>query len=51
MIDELNRDSDMKKTVFDLFLGQAMEGSVEKNMRKTGEWLANNTEPKIHSSS
>ncbi|RDX82387.1 putative NAD(P)H dehydrogenase subunit CRR3, chloroplastic, partial [Mucuna pruriens] len=42
--------SDMRKTVMDLFLGQAMEGSVQKKMRETGEWLATNAEPKIVSS-
>ncbi|XP_027361975.1 probable NAD(P)H dehydrogenase subunit CRR3, chloroplastic [Abrus precatorius] len=44
------RGSDMRKTVMDLFLGQAMEGPVEKKMRETGEWLATNTEPKFRSS-
>ncbi|TKY69271.1 NAD(P)H dehydrogenase subunit CRR3 [Spatholobus suberectus] len=44
------RDSDMRKTVMDLFLGQAMEGAVQKKMREAGEWLATNAEPKILSS-
>ncbi|KAK7308701.1 hypothetical protein VNO77_42326 [Canavalia gladiata] len=44
------RNSNMRKTVMDLFLGQAMEGPVEKKMRETGEWLANNAEPRFRSS-
>ncbi|BAT84688.1 NAD(P)H dehydrogenase subunit [Vigna angularis] len=42
--------SDMRKTVMDLFLGQAMEGRVQKKMRETGEWLDANAESKITSS-
>ncbi|ESW25275.1 hypothetical protein PHAVU_003G022100 [Phaseolus vulgaris] len=42
--------SDMRKTVMDLFLGQAMEGRVQKKMRETGEWVAANAEAKITSS-
>ncbi|KAG5038033.1 hypothetical protein JHK82_018849 [Glycine max] len=45
------RDSDMRKTVMDLFFGQAMEGEVQKKMRETGEWLSTNAEPRITSSS
>ena len=41
----------MRKTVMDLFLGQAMEGRVQKKMRETGEWVAANAEAKITSSS
>ena len=41
----------MRKTVMDLFLGQAMEGKVQKKMRETGEWVADNAEAKITSSS
>ncbi|KAG5010223.1 hypothetical protein AAZX31_07G155000 [Glycine max] len=44
------RDSDMRKTVMDLFFGQAMEGEVQKKMRETGEWLSTNAEPRITSS-
>nr|KYP46932.1 hypothetical protein KK1_031414 [Cajanus cajan] len=40
---------DMRKTVMDLFLGQAIEGDLQKKMRQTGEWLATNVEPQIHS--
>ncbi|WVZ06897.1 hypothetical protein V8G54_020243, partial [Vigna mungo] len=47
----MNRGSDMRKTVMDLFLGQAMEGRVQKKMRETGEWLDANAESKITSSS
>ncbi|KAE9605314.1 hypothetical protein Lalb_Chr10g0095991 [Lupinus albus] len=41
---------DKKKSVVDWFLGQAVEGAVEKNLRVTGEWLSNNSEKKIRSS-
>ncbi|KAL2347723.1 hypothetical protein Fmac_001723 [Flemingia macrophylla] len=40
---------DMRKTVMDLFLGQAIEGDLQKKIRHTGEWLATNVEPKIRS--
>ncbi|XP_040861412.1 probable NAD(P)H dehydrogenase subunit CRR3, chloroplastic, partial [Glycine max] len=36
----MKRDSDMGKTLMDLFLGQAMEGEVQKKTRETGEWLS-----------
>ncbi|ESW21329.1 hypothetical protein PHAVU_005G062000 [Phaseolus vulgaris] len=36
--------------MMNLFLGQAMEGRVEKKMRETGEWVAANAEAKITSS-
>ncbi|CAJ1932516.1 unnamed protein product [Sphenostylis stenocarpa] len=42
--------SDMRKTVMDLFLGQAIEGRVQKKIRETGEWLDANAESKITSS-
>jgi hypothetical protein len=40
----MKEDSDVKKTTSDLFLGQLFEGTVQKNMRETGEWLGENTE-------
>ncbi|KAF7808668.1 putative NAD(P)H dehydrogenase subunit CRR3, chloroplastic [Senna tora] len=43
-------DSDVRKSVFDLFLGKKFEGPVEKKMRETGEWLINNTEEDFRSS-
>ncbi|XP_061357322.1 probable NAD(P)H dehydrogenase subunit CRR3, chloroplastic [Gastrolobium bilobum] len=42
-------DTDVRKSVFDLFLGQALEGPVEKKMRKTGEWLSANAETRFRS--
>lgn len=46
----MNSDLDVRKSVFDLFLGKAFEGPVEKKMRETGEWLINNTEKDFRSS-
>ncbi|KAL1338635.1 hypothetical protein HN51_033249 [Arachis hypogaea] len=43
-------DSDVRKSVFDLFLGQAFEGPVEKKIRTTGEWLLTNAEPRFQKS-
>lgn len=45
----MNRDSDVRKTIFDLFLGQAFEGPVEKKLRETGEWVAANSEARLRS--
>ncbi|MED6169659.1 hypothetical protein PIB30_023211 [Stylosanthes scabra] len=44
-------DSDVRKSVFDLFLGKTFEGPLEKKMRTTGEWLLTNAEPRLKSSS
>ncbi|KAJ1425387.1 hypothetical protein SESBI_11100 [Sesbania bispinosa] len=44
------RDSDIRKSVFDLFLGQAFEGPVEKKLRQTGEWLVGTAETRFRSS-
>ncbi|CAL0318479.1 unnamed protein product [Lupinus luteus] len=41
---------DKKTSMVDWFLGQAVEGALEKNLRITGEWLANNSEKKVRSS-
>lgn len=43
-------DPDVRKSVFDLFLGKKFEGPVEKKLRETGEWLINNTEQDFRSS-
>ncbi|KAI9082179.1 hypothetical protein K1719_035919 [Acacia pycnantha] len=43
-------DPDVRKSVFDLFLGKKFEGPVEKKLRETGEWLVNNTEQDFRSS-
>ncbi|XP_073223333.1 uncharacterized protein [Cicer arietinum] len=48
---KMNKDSDIKKTVLDLFLGQAMEGAMQKKLRETGEWLGDNGETRLQSSS
>ncbi|KAK7273875.1 hypothetical protein RIF29_14939 [Crotalaria pallida] len=44
------REVDKKTSMIDWFLGQAVEGAVEKKLRTTGEWLANNPEKKVRSS-
>lgn len=46
----MNSGSDMRKSVFDLFLGRAFEGPVEKKLRTTGEWLVANAETRFRSS-
>jgi hypothetical protein len=45
----MKKDSDVKKTTSDLFLGQLFEGTVQKNMRETGEWLGENAETMFRS--
>jgi hypothetical protein len=45
----MKEDSDVKKTTCDLFLGQLFEGTVQKNMRETGEWLGENAETRFRS--
>ncbi|KAK2453461.1 hypothetical protein P8452_01047 [Trifolium repens] len=46
---KMKEDSDVKKTTSDLFLGQLFEGTVQKNMRETGEWLGENAETMFRS--
>ncbi|CAI8605471.1 unnamed protein product [Vicia faba] len=46
---EKEKDSDVKKTTMDLFLGQAFEGVVQKKLRETGEWLGENGETRFRS--
>lgn len=47
----MNKDSDMKKTTEDLFLGQASEGQLQKKLRETGEWLGDHAETRFRSAS
>ncbi|AES59915.1 hypothetical protein MtrunA17_Chr1g0160901 [Medicago truncatula] len=48
---KMKNDSDVKKTTMDLFLGQVFEGTVQKKLRETGEWLGENGETRFRSTS
>ncbi|PSR88142.1 NAD(P)H dehydrogenase [Actinidia chinensis var. chinensis] len=50
--DTTNRDSEQNKSVFDAILSNSVgktEGSVERKLRETGEWIIDRTERKSNS--